>query len=154
MTFYLVVACNIRYGTKFSSQLTADLIDCIIFNVHSSNEQIVWDVVQMTTEFQPGSSSTDVVSGAFALHLGIVLIKFKDKWQPRSQISKHPCVRLPLWALACPPGLCRATYQRARAAAGGCSVGWHPLWGQCHQLGGADMCPGLGQSHVQVTHLL
>lgn len=93
-TFYLVIACNIRYSTKFSSQLITDLIDCVIFTVHSSNKQIVWDVIQMTTEFQPGSSSTDMVSGAFALHLGTALIKFIDKQNPESQISKAPVCQI------------------------------------------------------------
>lgn len=48
----------------------------------------------MTTEFQPGSSSTDVVSGAFALHLGTVPIKFIDKQNPENQITKAPVCQI------------------------------------------------------------
>lgn len=66
---YLVVASHVRHTFIFSSQLVLDFVDSIILTVHGTNQQIVGDVIQVAAEFQPGPSSTDVVSGALSLHL-------------------------------------------------------------------------------------
>lgn len=66
---HLVVAGHIRHAFIVSSQLVLDLVDGVILNVYGSDEHIVGDVVQVAAEFQPGPSSTDVVSGALSLHL-------------------------------------------------------------------------------------
>lgn len=63
------MASHVRHAFIFSSQLVLDLVDGIILTVHSTNQQIVGDVIQVAAEFQPGPSSTDVVSGALPLHL-------------------------------------------------------------------------------------
>lgn len=63
------MAGHIWHTSIISSQLVLDLVDSIILNVDGTNQQIVGDVVQVTAEFQPGPSSTDVVSGTLSLHL-------------------------------------------------------------------------------------
>lgn len=63
------MASHIWHTSELSSQLVLDLVHSIILNVNSANQQIVGDVVQVTTEFQPGPSGADVVSGALSLHL-------------------------------------------------------------------------------------
>lgn len=63
------MASHIRHAFIFSSELVLDFIDGIILTVHGTNQQIVGDVIQVAAEFQPGPSSTDVVSGALSLHL-------------------------------------------------------------------------------------
>lgn len=63
------MAGHIGHTFIVSSQLVLDLVDSVILNVHGTNQQIVGDVVQVAAEFQPGPSSTDVVSGTLSLHL-------------------------------------------------------------------------------------
>lgn len=63
------MAGHIRDTSVLSCQLVLDLVDGIVLDVDSTNQQIVGDVVQVATEFQPGPSSTDVVSGALSLYL-------------------------------------------------------------------------------------
>ena len=41
----------------------------VVSRVNGSDETVIWNVFQMTTEFQPGSSGRNVISCAFALNL-------------------------------------------------------------------------------------
>ena len=66
---HLVLAGHIGHTSVLPSQLVLDLVHSIVLNVNGTNQQIVGDVVKVTTEFQPGPGSTDVVSGALSLHL-------------------------------------------------------------------------------------
>lgn len=63
------MAGHIWHTSILSCQLVLDVVDGIVLNVDSTDQQIVGNVVQMTTEFQPGAGGTDVVSGALSLHL-------------------------------------------------------------------------------------
>ena len=66
---HLVVTGHIRDTTVVARQVVLDLVDGIVFAVDGTNQHVVGDVVQVATELQPRSSSTDVICGAFALHL-------------------------------------------------------------------------------------
>lgn len=74
---HLVVTGHIRDSSIFPCQVVLDLVDGIILTVDGTDQHVVGDVIQVAAELQPRSCSTDVVSGAFALHL----------WRQRS--SKH-----------------------------------------------------------------
>lgn len=63
------MAGHIGNTSVLSCQLVLDFVYGIILNVDRADQQIVGDVVQVAAEFQPGPSSTDVVSGALPLHL-------------------------------------------------------------------------------------
>lgn len=69
---YLVMPGDVRDSSILSGQEVLDLVDGIVFAVNSTNQQVVGDVVQVATELKPRACSADVVSGALALHLGVV----------------------------------------------------------------------------------
>ena len=60
---------NVRDTTIVARQVVLDLVDGIVLAVDGTNQHVVGDVVQVAAELQPRSSSTDVICGAFALHL-------------------------------------------------------------------------------------
>lgn len=63
------MAGHIGHTSVLSCQLVLDLVDRIVLNVDCTNQHVVGDVVQVTTEFQPRPGGTDVVGGALSLHL-------------------------------------------------------------------------------------
>ena len=63
------MAGHIGDAPVFSCQVILDLVYGIVLTVDCTDQHVVGDVIQVTTELQPWSSSTDVVCGAFALHL-------------------------------------------------------------------------------------
>lgn len=66
---HLVVASHIWDPCVVSRHVVLDLVDGIVLTVDCTDQHVVGDVVQMTTELQPRSRSTDVVRGTFALYL-------------------------------------------------------------------------------------
>lgn len=66
---YLVVSGHIRDSSVLSCQVVLDLVDGVVLAVDGTDQHVVGNVVQVAAELQPRSSSTDVVCGAFALHL-------------------------------------------------------------------------------------
>lgn len=66
---HLVVASDIRHSIILSSKMILNFVDCVILCVNSTDQHIVRDVVEVTTEFQPGTGGTDVIRSALSLHL-------------------------------------------------------------------------------------
>lgn len=66
---HLVVAGHIGNSSVFSCQVVLHLVNRIVLAVDRTDQHVVGDVIQMTTELQPRPGSADVVCGAFALHL-------------------------------------------------------------------------------------
>lgn len=69
---YLVVSSSVRDRTKLLGDSIAHGVGLAIFNVDGTDEQIIRDVVQMSTELEPGASSRNVVGGALPFDLGWV----------------------------------------------------------------------------------
>ena len=64
----LVVPGNSGNGIILPSQLIFEVVDPVVLNVQGADEKVVGDVVQVTPVLEPGSSHTDVISSALALH--------------------------------------------------------------------------------------
>lgn len=77
---HLVVSGHIRDSSVLSCQVVLDLVDGVVLAVDGTDQHVVGNVVQVAAELQPRSSSTDVVCGAFALHLSR---------QKRGKLKKH-----------------------------------------------------------------
>lgn len=60
---------HIRDSSILSCQVVFDLVDSIILAVDRTDQHVVRDVVQVTAKFEPRPRSTDMVCGAFSLHL-------------------------------------------------------------------------------------
>lgn len=86
---YLVVTSNIRHASVLSGQLVLDTVDSVVFNVDRSDQEVVGDVVKVTTEFEPGSSGTDVVCGTLPLHLEM---EKKEDERMRNKGRKRKCL--------------------------------------------------------------
>lgn len=67
---YLVVSSSVRDRTKLLGDSIAHGVGLAIFNVDGTDEQVIRDVVQMSTELEPGASSRNVVGGALSFDLG------------------------------------------------------------------------------------
>lgn len=63
------MASHVRNTAVLSGQLVLDLVDGVVLDVDGTNEQVVGDVVKVTTEFEPGPCGADVICGALALDL-------------------------------------------------------------------------------------
>jgi hypothetical protein len=57
MLAHLVVSGSVRDRAKLLGDSISHRVGLAIFNIDGTNEQIVGDVVQVPTEFQPGSGS-------------------------------------------------------------------------------------------------
>lgn len=66
---HLVEAGHIWNSSVLSGQEVLHLVDGVVLDIDGADQQVVGDVVQVTTKFQPGPGGTDVVRGAFSLHL-------------------------------------------------------------------------------------
>lgn len=60
---------HIRNASVVPCKVVLDLVDGLVLTVDGTDQHVVGDVIEVTTELQPGSGSTDVVGGAFPLHL-------------------------------------------------------------------------------------
>ena len=67
---HFVLASHVRHPPVLPSQLVADAVDGLVLHVDGSDQQVVGNVVQVTTELEPGAGGTDVVCGALTFHLG------------------------------------------------------------------------------------
>jgi len=65
----LVVTGNTGNGVVLTSQLVLDRVDGEVLRVEGTDQHVVGDVVQVTTELEPGTSHGDVISRALALDL-------------------------------------------------------------------------------------
>jgi hypothetical protein len=52
-----------------SCDLVLDFVDLVVFSVDCSDEHVVGDVLEVTTELQPRTGSRNVVGGALSLNL-------------------------------------------------------------------------------------
>lgn len=68
---HLVVSGHVGDSSILAGQLVLDFVHRVVLSVDGTDQQVVRDVVQVATEFQPGSSSADVVGGALSLHLTV-----------------------------------------------------------------------------------
>lgn len=66
---YLVVTSHVRDSSILSCQVILDLVDSIVLAVDRTDQHVVGNVIEVTAELQPRSCGTDVVCGAFSLHL-------------------------------------------------------------------------------------
>lgn len=66
---YLVVSGSVWDRAKLLRDSVAHRVGLAILDVDGANEQIVGYVVQVTTEFEPGACSRDVVGGALPFDL-------------------------------------------------------------------------------------
>ncbi|EGW13954.1 hypothetical protein I79_023510 [Cricetulus griseus] len=69
---YLVVSSSVRHRAKLLGDSITHGVGLAVFNVDGTNEQVIRDVVQMSTELEPGASSRNVVGGALPFDLGWV----------------------------------------------------------------------------------
>lgn len=68
-TSSLVLTGDIGNSTELTSDLVLNLVDGVVLGVDSSDEEVVRDVVEVTTELEPGTSHGDVIGCALALGL-------------------------------------------------------------------------------------
>ncbi len=52
-----------------SGDLVLNLVDLIVFSVDGSNEHVVGDVLEVTTELQPWAGGRNVIGGALSFNL-------------------------------------------------------------------------------------
>jgi hypothetical protein len=64
-----VLSGNVWDTTSFASSPVADVVHLFVLRVETSDEEVVGDVVEVTSELEPWTSSGDVVSGALAFDL-------------------------------------------------------------------------------------
>lgn len=64
-----VLSGNVWDTTSFASSPVADVVHLVVLRVETSDEEVVGDVVEVTSELEPWTSSGDVVSGTLALDL-------------------------------------------------------------------------------------
>lgn len=69
---HLVVAGSVRDGAELLGDGVAHRVGLAVFDVDSTDEQVVGDVIQVPTELEPGAGGRDVVSGALPFDLGWV----------------------------------------------------------------------------------
>lgn len=69
MLAYLVVASSVRYRAKLLGDSIAHRVGLAIFDVDGTDEQVVRDVIQMSTELEPRAGSRNVVCGALPFDL-------------------------------------------------------------------------------------
>lgn len=77
---YLVVASSVRHRAKLLGDSIAHGVGLAVFNVDGTDEQVIRDVVQMSTELEPGTSSRNVVGGALPFDLGWVNRGVRPCW--------------------------------------------------------------------------
>mmetsp|Transcript_32519 Transcript_32519/g.81519 ORF Transcript_32519/g.81519 Transcript_32519/m.81519 type:complete len:453 (-) Transcript_32519:772-2130(-) len=69
LLFCLVGTSGLRDTIPLTSELVAHLVLLAVLVVHSANQKIVTDVIQVATVLQPGTSRTDVIGGTLATSL-------------------------------------------------------------------------------------
>ena len=62
----LVVSSNIGDGVEVLGELVEDGVGLLVLIVNGSNEEIVGDIVQVTSVLQPGASHGDMIGGALS----------------------------------------------------------------------------------------
>lgn len=65
----LVLSGNVWNATSFTSSPVADVVHLLVLGVETGDQEVVGDVVEVTSELEPWASSGDVISGALAFDL-------------------------------------------------------------------------------------
>lgn len=65
----LVLSGDVWNATSFTSSPVADVVHLLVLGVETGDQEVVGDVVEVTSELEPWASSGDVISGALAFDL-------------------------------------------------------------------------------------
>ena len=65
----LVLSGDVWNAASFTSSPVADVVHLLVLGVETGDQEVVGDVVEVTSELEPWSSSGDVISGALAFDL-------------------------------------------------------------------------------------